>query len=316
MRNRRSEYDVTDSVNVTDPRAVCREVCRLYSELYPSVPLAPLEQAFEDMERLFRGEYRGYLACDAPYHDLQHSLDVTLAMMRLIHGHEQQSTRDEAIGHFGALLGIISALFHDSGYIRRWSDSRHANGSEYTSTHVSRGGRFLAEYLPTLGLGHAVTICAHLLHFTGYEMAVADIPLDDARLRRLGKMMGTADLLAQMSDRCYLEKCRDRLYPEFVLSGLASPQAPGGGYSSPEELMHKTPLFFSHVKKRLSQDFRNVHRFLETFFGAGNLYIKEMLNNNNYLKKVLEKDDLSLLRRNPPWTLNREIHPPTLPQLS
>jgi hypothetical protein len=40
--------------------------------------------------------------------------------------------------------------------------------------------------------------------------------------RRLGNMLGTADIIAQMADRCYLEKCRDRLFPEFVAGGLAS----------------------------------------------------------------------------------------------
>ncbi|MDX8406945.1 MAG: hypothetical protein R8L58_01020 [Mariprofundaceae bacterium] len=308
MLNRRSAYDVTDSVNVTEPSDVCHEVCRLYAELYPDISTAALEQAFEDMEKLFLGQYRGYLACEAPYHDLQHSLDVTLAMTRLIHGHEQAHTDRGRIGHLGALLGIISALFHDSGYIRRWNDHRHSNGSEYTSTHVSRGGRFLSEYLPTLGLAHAVPICSHMLHFTGYEMPVRQIPLDDLKLRRLGKMMGTADLLAQMSDRCYLEKCRDRLYPEFVASGMAAPDAPGGGYRSAEELLGKTPFFFKHVQDRLHKDFRSMYRHLDTFFAElGNLYMDEVVRNNNYLASLLEANDLSLLRRVPPWTLNRDI---------
>ncbi len=310
MLNRRSTHDVTDSVNVTEAADVCREVCRLYADLYPDISTATLEQAFEDMERLFRGQYRGYLACEAPYHDLQHSLDVTLTMMRLIHGHEQAHARDGRIGHLGALLGVISALFHDSGYIRRWNDHRHANGSEYTSTHVSRGGRFLGEYLPTVGLGHAVPICSHMLHFTGYEIPVQRIPLDDAKLRRLGKMMGTADLLAQMSDRCYLEKCRDRLYPEFVASGVASTDAPGGGYQSAEALLKKTPLFFNHAQQRLHIDFKDMYQHLETFFAdTGDLYMAAVMRNNSYLARVLESDDLAMLRRVPPWTLNRDIPP-------
>ena len=44
----------------------------------------------------------------------------------------------------------------------------------------------------------------------------------DPRDRKLGHLLGTADLIAQMADRCYLEKCRDRLYPEFVLGGIAA----------------------------------------------------------------------------------------------
>jgi len=104
-------------------------------------------------------------------------------------------------------------------------------------------------------------------------------------LRRLGKMMGTADLLAQMSDRCYLEKCRDRLYPEFVASGLAAHGAPGGGYASATDLLRKTPKFFTHVQERLNSDFNRMHTYLEHYFQpSGNLYMKEILQNSTYLK--------------------------------
>ena len=52
-----------------------------------------------------------------------------------------------------------------------------------------------------------------------------DVPPGVYRL--LGNMLGSADIIAQMSDRCYLEKCRDRLFPEFVWGGLASAQGSG-----------------------------------------------------------------------------------------
>ncbi len=311
MRSRRSEYDVTDTVNVTEVDATARAVCRLYRELYPGAPTASLEQAFEDLERLYRGDFRGYFPCESPYHDLQHALDVTLAMARLIAGYESGPEPEIGpIGPFGALVGLVATLFHDSGYIRRWSDNRHQSGAELTPTHVTRGGRFLAGYLPTIGLAHAVPIAQRLLHFTGYEMLVRDIPLADQRLRRLGKMMGTADLLAQMADRCYLEKCRDRLYPEFVASGLARPTAPGGGYDSPEMLILKTPLFFQHVRARLEEDFLGVHRYFERVFDGRNPYLEEVERNQAYLLRVVEAQDLSMLRRNPPWTLNRDIPRP------
>ena len=45
--------------------------------------------------------------------------------------------------------------------------------------------------------------------------------MKDPRDIKLGHLLGTADMIAQMADRCYLEKCRDRLYPEFVLGGVA-----------------------------------------------------------------------------------------------
>ncbi|HXH72628.1 MAG TPA: hypothetical protein VNI58_07445 [Mariprofundaceae bacterium] len=311
MLGRRSEFDVTNTINVTDVDEVCREVCRLYVALYPDAPTDALQQAFTDMGKLFRGEYPGYLACEAPYHDLQHTLDVTLAMARLLYGYEHSQRNGGQIGQLGVLLGLICALFHDSGYIRRSSGERHKHGAELTTKHVSRGGVFLEEYLPTLGLGHAAHICTKLLHFTGYEMPVREISLDDPRLRLIGKMIGTADLLAQMADRCYLEKCRDRLYPEFVASGMASPDRPGGGYASGEELLRKTPGFFRHVMdERLDGDFDGVYRYMEHFFSGGrNLYMEAIHNNQQFLGTVMAQEDMSLLRRSPAWTLNPDIPP-------
>src|SRR5205823_12972465 len=103
--------------------------------------------------RLYRGEYPGYAKCDTEYHDMQHVLDVTLAMARLLDGYER-SRPDHAPGIDEKLfqLGAICALFHDMGYIRRSSDKKHLRGAEYTLIHVTRGGRFLKEYLPTIEL--------------------------------------------------------------------------------------------------------------------------------------------------------------------
>src|SRR5678815_3569744 len=76
-----------------------------------------------------------------------------------------------------------------------------------------------------------------------------DIPhVLDVSLAGAGQMLGTADIIAQMSDRCYLEKCRDRLYPEFVLGRMAG-EARGIAHSLPvyasgEELVNKTPGFY------------------------------------------------------------------------
>ena len=87
----------------------------------------------------------------------------------------------------------------------------------FTRTHVSRGAEFIAAYLPTLGFGAEAPVAARLVHFTGYEMEIEDIRVGDPRDRKIGCLVGAADLIGQMSDRMYLEKCREFLYQEFVL---------------------------------------------------------------------------------------------------
>ncbi|PCI07866.1 MAG: hypothetical protein COB77_03695 [Gammaproteobacteria bacterium] len=146
---------------------------------------------------------------------------MTLALARLINGHERRSVaKDERIGPERAVIGIITALYHDSGYIRYEHDHHHFNGAEYSPIHISRGAALLKRYLHKINMGEYAPIAAGMVPYTGYEIAPENIRLPDTKWHLMGYMLGTADLIAQMSDRCYLEKCRDRLYPEFVLGGL------------------------------------------------------------------------------------------------
>ena len=45
----------------------------------------------------------------------------------------------------------------------------------------------------------------------------------DAGAAMLGRMLGSADLLGQVADRFYLERCYYHLYPELVLGGKPDP---------------------------------------------------------------------------------------------
>ncbi len=221
MQYRRSDHDVTNTVQVSSVTAVRRAVEDLYSRTWADGPVEKLGTAFADFERLFNGQFPGYLGCDTVYHDVQHSLDDTLAMARLLVGYERSHAPERQLGADRALLGLVVALFHDAGYIRHSDDHQHRNGAEFTLTHVSRSAQFLARYLPTIGMAEWVPVATQIVHFTGYELSFEQIRLDDPRDRKVGHLLGTADMMAQMADRCYLEKIRDRLYPEFVLGGVA-----------------------------------------------------------------------------------------------
>lgn len=305
MRARRSQYDVSDRVDVTDPGAVAAEVYRLFATIYPDEDPSLLGRAFVDLSRLFNGEYPGHEPCDTFYHDLQHTLDATLATARLLHGHERREPPDRRLGPDRFRLGIIVTLFHDAGYIRRTQVDAVTNGAEYTRTHVSRSADFLAHYLPTVGFAQWLGIARLLVHFTGYEIDLDQIELPDAGLRRLGEIIGTGDLIAQLADRCYLEKCRDRLYPEFVLGGLAG--APTGGtagrthYRSREDLLRQTPEFFERfVRKRLDATFGRAYEYAAECFAGVDLYLAAIEQNMAYLRDLIARDRLDLLRRQPP----------------
>ena len=310
MDERRSDYDVTDTVRTTDPESVGTEVQRLYREVYQAEASAVLTQSFRDVARLFRGEYPGHQPCDTDYHDLQHTLDVTLAMSRLMAGYEQARRGATHLDARLFELGVITALFHDCGYIRREGEEDISTGAAFTKVHVSRGGEFLRHYLHDIGRDGDAPLAAQLIHFTGYEVPVQDIAVAEPAHRLLGNLLGSADIIAQMSDRCYLEKVRDRLYDEFVEGGIARQRQPNGAhqvlFASPEDLVFKTPAFYATALKRLEQMLGGVHAFAEAHFGGQNLYVEEVERNVRYATKVAEHRDASMLRRHPPAPNHRD----------
>ena len=305
FNTRRSDYDVSNSIQVSDPGAVATAVQVIYADLYPHAALGPLQKAFADFTRMYRGEDPRFHGCETTYHDLQHSLDVTLALARHIDGYERSQRASQRLGPKRAVVGIITALFHDVGYLRSVRDRRHQHGAEYTLTHVSRGGEFLNDYLASLGLGSEATVASHMIHYTGYERNINAIRLGDDLYTRLGHLLGTADLTAQMADRCYLEKCRDRLYAEFVMGGMARRTLPSGQvvviYSSPQDLLQKTPDFYAKtLRDRLDGTFAGAYRFAANHFRGDNLYMESIHHNFQHLDRVLRSNDWELLRRTPP----------------
>jgi hypothetical protein len=274
---RRNHYDVTNRVRISHPQDVRDAVRAILRERYPELDLAALDDAFETFTRLYAGTLPGYVGCETWYHDAQHSLDCALAMARLLDGHEQAVAPSDRLGPRRCLLGVIVALFHDAGYVRHARDpARH--GAEYTLYHVGRSGEFLAQYLPRVGLGADAELARHIVHFTGYEIELDKIQVRRPKDRSLGFLLGTADLLAQMADRCYLEKCKLFLYPEFEIAGLAGAPQPGGPkpvYASVEDLLRKTPEFNRKIwAERLEGYFEGAYRFLEVHFGGRNYYIE------------------------------------------
>lgn len=303
---RRSDYDVTNSIRVSSAADVRVAAQELLERAWPGFAFAPLAKAFGDFERAFTGRLPGYFGVDTVYHDQQHTLDVTLAMARLMTGFElTHAGTDKALGRERAAVGILLALFHDIGYLREKGEEAR-NGAEFTRNHVSRGARFMEYYLPQVGFGHWTARTSEIIHYTGYEKPFDQIELTitDPRDIQLGHLLGTADMIAQMADRCYLEKCRDRLYPEFVLGGVALPVGADGGrgvrYASGLDLLRQTPVFMEDVRrKRLDGLFHGAYRHVEVLFNGRNPYIEAIDASLHFLRQVLRTERWGLLRRSP-----------------
>ncbi len=306
-QDRKANFDVCNEVDVSSPTAVRHAVQKLFEATWPDASFDQVWLAFYDFERLFNGLVTGYEGCDTVYHDIQHSLDMSLCVARLLAAHDQQAERNNRLGPKRATIGMIIALFHDSGYLRSTEDKNIANGAEYTLWHIARSANFLRSYLPTIGMGEAVNIAGELVHFTGYEKNLNDISLDDPKDYLLGHMIGTADLLVQMADRCYLEKCRDHLYLEFVLAGIAIADDEQGlkrvHYQSGEDLLRQTPDFYRNlVLGRLDNSFGRVYQYLELMYDGRNPYMECIERSIGYLEELIANGQWGKLRRKAPCT--------------
>ena len=289
---RARHMDVSDTVDVTDPTAVAVALRAILDKRYPAFDFSLVDQLVADFGRLYTGEYPGYRACDISYHNIQHVLDVTLAMARLIDGHDGSCAGQDQLGAELALTGITCALFHDSGYIRRKGDNRHNNGAAYTRIHVSRSARFMAEYLPSVGLQSILPMCRRIVRFTSYEVDPGEIKVRSDKERLLGALLGTADLIAQMADVEYARKCRDNLYVEFEVGGMAGEggeEGYGGTvFRSPQHLLESTPHFIrTAIEVRLDGYFNGVYRYAAEHFKGPNLYMDAIYHNCRELELSL-----------------------------
>jgi len=109
-----------------------------------------------------------------------------------------------------------------------------------------------------------------------------------------------------MADRCYLEKCRDRLYQEFVVGGVAVERVQAGEYAvryeSGIDLLRKTPVFYQQVsRERLYSKFNRAYRYIEVLYDGENPYVDAIRNNMAHLIRILKTGDWDMLRRSPPY---------------
>jgi hypothetical protein len=304
---RRNNFDVANAVNVTDPASVGDAVESIFLNLFPSARVSTLQNAMNRISQLYRGEHPGYAACDTGYHDLQHIMDVTLACARLMDGYERSQKSGEGLGEELFIFGILLALFHDSGYLRKRGSEDDRQGAEFTLIHVSRSAELLKNYMQGVGLGNLAETAAQVVHYTGYEVPLDRILVPSPAYRAIGNLVASADILAQMADRCYLEKCYGRLYTEFVLGGIAIKRDTQGNeqviFASPQDLVIKTPGFYRSAKKRMDETLHGAYRYVEKHFNGQNLYLEAVEKNILFAEYVIAHNaDIGMLQRIPPQT--------------
>jgi hypothetical protein len=272
-------------IDTRELQAVEREVLSIYISLFPAGNSQFVHRAFGWAEECFGGRYDNYQQIDVLYHDLEHTLQGTLCLTRLIAGYKTAGEQPE-LSQRTFELALLAILFHDTGYLKAVGDNK-GTGAKYTLTHVSRSAEFAGRFLREKGFSEGeIRSIQNMIRCTGVNADLATIPFGGELERRMGFALATADLLGQMAASDYIDKL-GILYQEFEESAQFN-----GGRNSPfssyEDLRGKTPAFWAkYVLPKINRDFLGLHRFLSTPPSEENYYTRRIAANIHRLEQEL-----------------------------
>jgi len=188
---------------------------------------------------------------DALYHNVEHTMLVTLAGHDILRGralHSHMPAEDYA--HV-----IIACLTHDIGYVRglfkqddkdgyliddtgrKVALQRGASDASLLPYHVDRSKMFVMERIEGIAQLDNRRI-ARAVEGTRFP---ASIPSEQEEVDEEAALLRAADLIGQLGDPHYIRKA-NALYHEFEEAGLNRQL----GYDNPADLVDKYPQFYWH----------------------------------------------------------------------
>lgn len=313
MPDRHALLDVTGTVPLDRAATVAAAIDGILARSFGSAPFDRdlLHATFAFVERLYRGDEPGWLVCDMPYHDLRHALDAALVMARLVDGCRQDGC-DRALGPDAALAAVLLALLHDTGFLRATAEASLC-GPQLAQGHEYRSAAFAAGYLRSTSLDRHADL-APLIMATRMSIApAAALEGHDGAAITIGRMLGSADLLCQLADPRYLERCYHHLYPEMLLGADDAARSVDGPrrfvVEDAREMLARTPGFLKDVAlPRLREGFGFVARHLAAHFGGSDPYAASVRGNVARCERIVAERRFDLLG-GPPPTTTRDLDP-------
>lgn len=252
----------------------------------PDRPL--LTRAFEGVQKAFAGGHPGYERLDTRYHDLEHTLQGTLCLARLLAAWHDAAGLP-ALNDRAVRLGLLAILLHDTGYLKFRGDSA-GTGAKFTLIHVQRSADFAGLLLRSQGFPSAdIQEVQSMIRCTGVNVDVRALTFEGSLTRRVGCALGSADLLGQMAAEDYVDKL-PALHAEFAEAAAAAYRTPAAeglsGFQSAQDLIQRTPGFWTHyVLPRLETEFEGVYRYLNRPYPNGpNEYLRLVSLNINRIR--------------------------------
>jgi hypothetical protein len=247
-------FDTTAQMIATLSRHLCAEYARVFGRQKPHYADTIDTAARLSLERI--------ATSDALYHNVDHTVMVTLVGTEILRGRELcESVTPEDWLHL-----TVALLCHDVGYVRgacrgdsttevvtgmsgeRATLPRGASDAWLTPYHVDRGKIFVHERADVLGHVDPERVAAAI------ELTRFPVPTDEDRAECGGEsgLVRASDLIGQLADPNYLRK-QTALYYEFLETGTASRL----GFTTPADLAEGYVKFFwSTVEPYIGQGLR------------------------------------------------------------
>lgn len=262
------------------------EILLLAEKICSSIDLGLIREVNNDLISFFSGSSADFQKNTLPYHNLRHSQKVVLASARLFHGLHCNQVH---ISPETLFKGLLAAYFHDIGMLLPEGDPA-LSGTAYMENHEDRSILFLDKYAAKKGFGEDISRdCATIINYTNLDSDPATFDFHAHEIQMAGQVIGSADILAQMADRYYLE-CLPLLFNEQESGGINQ-------HNSAFELMEHTANFYHNViLNRLTTTFSNTSSAMQTHFREmykvdRNLYLENIDKNIIYLKEIISKCD-------------------------
>jgi hypothetical protein len=188
---------------------------------------------------------------DALYHNIEHTLLVTLAGHDILTGRALlRPTTASDYANF-----ILACLAHDIGYVRGVVQGdedelfvadvsgrtirlpRGSSDAALAPNHVDRSKLFVLERLDSIEALDANRV-ARAIEYTRFPYTMTS---NDSLDEEEGLLLRAADLIGQLGDPNYMRKA-NALFVEFEEIGLNKTL----GYATPADLVYKYPQFYWH----------------------------------------------------------------------
>jgi hypothetical protein len=277
-------------VDTKVPAEVEEQVEALFRSCFPEAGFEFVSRAFGWVQQCFSGNYPGYQAIDTRYHDLEHTLQGTLCLMRLLEGRHHAGA-DPILPPKWFELGLLAILFHDTGYLKQTGDDV-GTGAKYTSIHVGRSAAFARDFLGEQGYSKSdLTAIQNMIRCTGVRSDLKLVTFQSREERLVGFALATSDLLGQMAATDYVEKL-PVLFLEFAEAARhdSNPRSFFNAFESVEDLIRNSSEFWKgYVLPKIQGDFEGLYRYLNDPYPDGhNDYIARIERNISRLQRMLQ----------------------------